>query len=97
MNILNFIDYTLVLSKYGCCANNNKILPKPKPETEFVCGFWWRGYPFEQFWGNCHALLGDIANNDGYQQLCHHYYLQNGGLSAKQAVNRIRKFLNING
>lgn len=75
-------------------SNKSNIVPKPKPEPEYIKGLgWYYGYPFSQFWGNCHAILGDVANQEGYQQLCHHYYLHNGSLGAADTVKRIKGFL----
>lgn len=51
------------------------------------------GYNFKKFWGNCHALLGDISKLEGIQQLCHQYYLQNGQLNAINVVKSIKRFL----
>jgi hypothetical protein len=80
-----------------CITISNKAYMEPseeKPEPEYYEGSgWYRGYSFKQFWGNCYAMLGDIGKLEGIQQLCHHYYLQNGALSAKVTVGRIRKFL----
>lgn len=65
-----------------------------KAEPEYIKGNgWYRGYSFKHFWSNCYFLLGEIANLDGIQQLCHQYYLQNGSLGAIITTARIKKFL----
>lgn len=75
---------------------SNKVNLKPqewKPEPEYTLAGWYGGYSFKHFWGNCFFLLGEIAHLDGIQQLCHHYYLQNGSIGAISTVARIKKFL----
>jgi hypothetical protein len=76
-------------------SNKSKIEPKPKPEPiKLINGEWEGGYSFAHFWGNCHAILGDVANGEGYQQLCHHYYLK-GTHSASEVAKRIASFLKL--
>ena len=67
---------------------------KAEPDFRRTDGVWIQGYSFKHFWGNCAALLGDVARIGGIQQLCHQYYLQNGALGATIAVQRIKKFIN---
>jgi hypothetical protein len=76
-------------------SNKNKMQPDDyKSEPEYIKGLgWYKGYSFKHFWGNCHALLGDIGKLEGVQQLCHHYYLQNGELGANETTKRIKRFL----
>lgn len=86
---------------YSCqvtISNKEKIVPgKYKAEPEFLpWGSWYHGYSFRHFWGNCHALLGEISSHDGIQQLCHHYYLQNGTIDANSTIKRIKRFLGEN-
>lgn len=78
-------------------TTSNKVAIKPDdfkgdpPYTEYAG--WEKGYSFQRFWGNCHALLGDIGKLLGVQQLCQHYYLQNGTLGSQMTATRIRKLL----
>jgi len=75
-------------------SNKESIKPDTyKAEPEYTKSGWSRGYSFKHFWSNCYALLGDLADLEGMQQLCHHYYLQNGELGARATVNRINNFL----
>lgn len=75
-------------------SNKEKLVPHEyKTEPEWTLSGWYRGYSFKHFWSNCFSLLGEIANIDGIQQLCHQYYLQNGSLGAKITVDRIRKLI----
>jgi len=78
-------------------SNKEKIAPKkPKSEDCYLEGMGWRGgYSFRQFLGNVYAHLGDVSKIDGIQQLCHHYYLQNGSLNAKTTATRIKKLLGL--
>lgn len=76
-------------------SNKKPLAPHEyKAEPEYMKGSGWhRGYSFKHFWSNCYFLLGEIAELDGIQQLCHQYYLQNGSLGAKITAIRIRKFI----
>ncbi len=76
-------------------SNKSLCVPaNPKAEPEYIKNFGWRnGYNFKQFLGNVHAHLGSVAKIDGVQQLIHQYYLQNGGLNARDTSDRIKKFL----
>lgn len=77
-------------------SNKEKIIPhKYKTEPEYTLAGWYGGYSFKHFWSNCYFLLGEIGKLDGIQQLCHHYYLQNGSLGAKIAAERIKKFIGL--
>lgn len=77
-------------------SNKQRIEPHEwKPEPEYTLAGWHRGYSFKHFWSCCFFLLGDDALIDGMQQLCHHYYLQNGGIGAVTTVARIRKFVGL--
>lgn len=66
---------------------------EPKPEPEYTMAGWYRGYSFKHFWSNCNAFLGQLSNLDGVQQLCHHYYLQNGSLGAAITADRIKRLI----
>lgn len=76
---------------------SNKEAIKPheyKTEPQYTKGVGWRyGYSFKHFWSNCHALLGELGELNGIQQLCHHYYLKNSALNAIDCVNRIKIFI----
>ncbi len=75
-------------------SNKEHMIPHEyKAEPEYALAGWYRGYSFKHFWSNCHFLLGELGRLEGMQQLCHHYYLQNGSLGAVITVNRIKKFL----
>ena len=77
---------------------SNKKPSKPsgyKGDPPYSIAGWERGYSWDRFWGNCFVILGDMATVDGIQQLCHHYYLQNGSLGAHEAVNKLKRFLAI--
>lgn len=83
-----FEKYQLTIS------NKEKMQPEePKGDPGYTIAGWEKGYSFKRFWGNCYYLLGDIANINGIQQLCHQYYLQNGSLGARDAVIAVKKFL----
>jgi hypothetical protein len=74
-------------------SNPNPIKPDHyKPEPEYIKHMGWQsGYSFRHFWGNVSAIIGD--DSLGMQRLAHHYYLQNGEISALDTVQRIRKFI----
>ncbi len=82
---------------YSVTISNKDPLPthEYKIEPEYTKSGWYGGYSFKHFWSNCKALLGVAGMIDGMQQLCHHYYLQNGSLGAMITVSRIRKFVGI--
>lgn len=78
------------------CVISNKDPLHPseyKTEPEWTGYVWYSGYSFKHFWGNCAALLGDMAKLEGIQQLVHQYYLQNGSLGAIKTVERIKKLI----
>jgi hypothetical protein len=81
----------------GPLSNDKKISPSNKVRMPIYEPYWgWgtKGYPFRDFLADCYHLLGkDLADTPGIQQLCHHYYLQNGILDAKTTADRIRKFV----
>lgn len=81
-------------------SNKTQCSPRPPKAEPFKHNWkgefigWENGYEFRQFLGNCYAFLGEqLSELDGMQQLIHHYYLQNGLLSARDTAKRIRKFL----
>ncbi len=83
-------------------SNKEPCNPRPPKAEPFHYNWegkligWENGYEFRQFLGNCYAFLGDeLSKLSGIQQLVHHYYLQNGMLSAKDAAQRIKVFLRI--
>lgn len=87
-------EYSMVIS------NDTFLQPRPPRAEPFLYNWegafigWEKGYEFRQFLGNCYALLGQqLSELSGIQQLIHHYYLQNGSLSARDAVQRIKKFI----
>ena len=83
--------YSLKLP-YLTISNKESFKPSGyKGDPPYTIAGWERGYSWDRFWSNCHFLLGEIANIEGIQQLCHHYYLQNGSLGATTTVNRIKK------
>lgn len=82
--------------KFLKISNKSPCEPRPpKKEPDYIEGLGWAGgYEFKQFLGNTYAWLGELQNLDGVQQLIHHYYLQNGGINARNTAQRIRLFLN---
>jgi hypothetical protein len=80
-------------------SNKNYIAPRPpKPEPVWNGHFWDgysdKSYEFRQFLGNCMVYLGEeLSNLDGMQQLIHQYYLQNGGINARDTAERIKVFI----
>ena len=81
-------------------SNKAPCSPRPPKAEPFLHNWegkligWQNGYEFRQFLGNCYAFLGEeLSRLDGMQQLVHHYYLQNGMLSALNAAKAIKKFL----
>lgn len=78
-------------------SNKSQIKPPKRislPVHDPYQGWPKEGYPFKDFLADCYYLLGkELSNLDGMQQLVHHYYLQNGTLDAKGAVERIKKFI----
>lgn len=74
-------------------SNKERMEPSdPKGDPAYTIAGWEKGYSFKRFWGNCYAMLGDIAKLEGIQQLCHQYYLHNGSIGAIETVARIKKF-----
>lgn len=87
--------YGLYNHHQGIISNKEKISTHEyKTEPEYTLSGWYRGYSFKHFWSNCYHLLGEVGKIGGIQQLCHHYYLQNGSLGAQITVDRIRKLIN---
>lgn len=95
-NILEFLN-----NKYAPninAANKEYIKPvfgKGEPEKRVIDDVWLGGYQFNRFLGNCYELLGELAENTGIQQLIHCYYLNNGGINAKDTVKRIKNFIGV--